>query len=102
MLSGKKYSVYIMTNKYNNVLYTGMTNNINRRVFEHKNKVYNGFTKKYNVNKIIYYEKLNTLEEAMNREKQIKCKSRAKKIELISKYNKEWKDLTDNFWGLFE
>ena len=68
-----------MTNKNNTVLYTGMTNNINRRLFEHKNQVYNGFTKKYNINKIIFFENLNTLEEALKREKQIKSKPRAKK-----------------------
>jgi len=101
MTFGKNsYSVYIMTNKNNTVLYTGVTNNINRRVFEHQNKVYNGFTRKYNVNRIVYYEKLNSIEEAIKRERQIKSGSRAKKIQLINKYNKEWKDLSDNFWGL--
>lgn len=90
-----------MTNKNNNVLYTGMTNNINRRNFEHKHKLFeNSFTKKYNVNKLIYFESVNTLDDAINREKQIKAGSRTKKIELIEKYNKEWKDISDNFWGL--
>ena len=91
-----------MTNKYNKVLYTGITNNINRRVFEHKNKFHNSFTKKYNLDKIVYYEKINTLEEALKREKQIKAGSRAKKIVLIETQNKDWKDLSDNYWGLQE
>jgi len=96
----KIYAVYIMTNKNNNVLYCGMTDNIIKRVFQHKNKILKGFTAKYNINKIVYYEHLNSLEEALEREKRIKAGSRKKKIELIEKYNKEWKDLSDNFWGL--
>ncbi len=102
MFKKKSYSVSIMTNKNNTVLYTGMTNNLNRRLYEHRNKVYNGFTKKYNVDKIVYFEKLNTSEEAMKREKQIKSRPRAKKIELINQFNKDWKDLSDNFWGILE
>lgn len=102
MFKQKIYSVYIMTNKNNTVLYTGMTNNINRRIFEHKNKVYNGFTKKYNVDKIVYYERLNTLEEAIKREKQVKSRPRLKKIELINRFNRDWKDLSDNFWGILK
>lgn len=102
MFKQKIYSVYIMTNKNNTVLYTGMTNNINRRIFEHKNKVYNGFTKKYNVDKIVYYERLNTLEEAIKREKQVKSSPGAKKIELINRQNNQWKDLSDNFWGILK
>ncbi len=99
----KLYAVYIMTNKYNRVLYTGMTNNINRRNFEHKNKIFeDSFTKKYNVNKLVYFEHLNTLDEAVKREKQIKAGSRAKKIQLIENYNQEWIDLSDNFWGLIK
>ena len=89
-----------MTNKNNNVLYCGITDNIIKRVFQHKNKILKGFTAKYNINKIVYYEHLNSLEEALEREKRIKAGSRKKKIELIEKYNKEWKDLSDNFWGL--
>jgi putative endonuclease len=100
MFKEKQYTVYILTNKNNSVLYTGMTNNIDSRLYQHKNKIFKGFTKKYNINKIVYFEKLNSLEEAITREKQIKSGSRAKKIELINKFNKEWKDLSDNFWGL--
>jgi len=100
MFKEKQYTVYILTNKNNSVLYTGMTNNIDSRLYQHKNKIFDGFTKKYNVDKIVYFEKLNTLEEAINREKQLKSGSRAKKMELINKFNKEWKDLSDNFWGL--
>jgi putative endonuclease len=94
------YTVYIMTNKNNNVLYTGMTNNINRRVYEHKNKIFNGFTKKYNIDKLVYFEKLKTLDEAVNREKQIKAGSRKKKIELINNQNNEWKDLSGYISGV--
>lgn len=101
MMIGKsnQYTVYIMTNKNNNVLYTGMTNNVNKRIFEHKNGIFNGFTKKYKVNKLVYFEKLKTLDEAVNREKQIKAGSRKKKIELINSQNDEWKDLSNYITG---
>jgi len=72
-----------MTNKNNTVLYTGMTNNINKRNFQHENKIFsNSFTKKYNVDKLVYFEHLNNLEEAIMREKQIKAGSRKNKIDL--------------------
>ena len=97
----KTYSVYIMTNKKNAGLYTGMINNINKRNFQHKNKIFeNSFTKKYNVDKLVYFENLDTLDSSIRREKQIKAGSLAKKIELINKNNKEWIDLSDNFWRL--
>jgi putative endonuclease len=75
------------------VLYTGMTNNLLRRVWQHKSKLIEGFTKKYNVTKLVYYEKLDSRSEAVMREKQIKAGSRKKKIELINNLNPEWKDL---------
>jgi len=89
-----------MTNKNKTVFYTGITVNINQREYQHKLKTFDSFTKKYYVNKIVYYERLNTLEEAVSREKLIKAGSRAKKIALINSYNKEWKDLSENFWSL--
>ena len=92
------YYVYIMTNKYNTVLYTGVTNNLARRVFEHKQKIVSGFTSKYNVNKLVYYEHTTDVNAARAREKQIKAGSRAKKIALIEKENKEWRDLSEDWY----
>jgi putative endonuclease len=82
-----------MTNDHNKVLYTGVTNDLRRRVFEHKEKLANGFSKKYNINKLIYYEVFEDSLNAITREKQIKAGSRKKKTELIHKMNKLWKDL---------
>jgi len=82
-----------MTNKSNTVLYTGITNDLKRRVYEHKNKIVEGFTKKYNVDKLVYYEIFDDPYNAITREKQIKSGSREKKVELINSFNKEWKDL---------
>ena len=91
----KQYFIYIMTNKNNTVLYTGVTNNIQRRVYEHKEKLVEGFTKKYNVVKLVYYEIFDNPENAIAREKQIKAGSRQKKIDLVNSINSEWKDLYD-------
>jgi len=85
--------VYIMTNKRNSVLYTGVTSNLKKRIYEHKNKITKGFTKKYNVTKLVYYEVFQDIYHAIEREKQIKGGSRQKKIELINNMNSEWKDL---------
>jgi putative endonuclease len=82
-----------MTNKWNNVLYTGITNNLLKRVCEHKEKFVDGFTKKYNVTKLVYYEIFDDIENAISREKQIKGSLRQKKIELIESINKGWQDL---------
>lgn len=82
-----------MTNKNNTVIYTGVTNDLNQRVFEHKEKLVAGFTKKYNVNKLVYFESTNDVYSAIQREKQIKAGSRKKKIDLINSINPEWKDL---------
>jgi putative endonuclease len=90
----KQYYVYIMTNKGNRVLYTGVTNDLQRRVYEHKNKLVKGFTKKYNVIKLVFYEVCNEIESAILREKQIKGWLRAKKIALIESMNPEWRDLS--------
>ncbi len=84
-----------MTNKNNTALYTGVTNDLKRRVYEHKHKMCKGFTKKYNIVKLIYYEICQDPYNAINREKQIKGGSRKKKIELINSINLEWKDLYD-------
>ena len=92
------YYVYILTNKTNNVLYTGVTNDLQRRVFEHKNKLVDGFTKRYNVDKLVYFEHGNDINGAIFREKQIKSGSRHKKIELINSFNHEWKDMYYSLW----
>ena len=90
---GRQYYVYIMTNKHNNVLYTGITNDLKKRVYEHKEKLTRGFTKKYNVTKLVYYEVFSDPENAILREKQIKAGSRQKKIDLICSMNREWLNL---------
>jgi putative endonuclease len=82
-----------MTNKHNTVLYTGVTINLKKRVCEHKEKLIEGFTKRYNVAKLVYYEVCDEVYSAIAREKQIKAGSRQKKIALIESMNKEWKDL---------
>ena len=89
----KNYFVYILTNKNNSVLYTGLTNSLMRRVWEHKSQLIGGFTKKYNVTKLVYYESFNSPTDAIKREKQLKAGSRKKKLSLINKLNPEWKDL---------
>ncbi len=91
----KNYFVYIMTNKNNSVLYTGVTNDLARRVYEHKEKKLAGFTKRYNISKLVYYEVFNDPYYAIAREKQIKAGSRKKKLELIESMNPMWKDLYD-------
>jgi putative endonuclease len=91
----KKYYVYIMSNKHNKVLYTGVTHDLKRRIYEHKEKLGGGFTKKYNVNKLVYYEVYEDPENAILREKQIKAGSRQKKIDLINSMNRGWLDLYD-------
>jgi len=90
---GRQYYVYIITNKNNTVLYTGVTNNLMRRVTEHKEKRVKGFSKKYNIEKLVYYEVFEDSYNAIAREKQIKGGSRQKKIDLINTMNDEWKDL---------
>ncbi len=91
--------IYIMTNKNNSVLYTGVTGNLFRRVSEHKNRLVAGFTSKYNVTKLVYYEEHETMPEAIAREKQIKGGSRQKKLNLIISKNPEWKDLYEEFFS---
>jgi len=91
----KQYSIYILTNKRNNVLYSGVTNDLQRRVYEHRKKLVGGFTTKYNVDKLVYYEETDSIEAAIQREKQIKGGSRQKKIDLIEGMNRHWRDLHD-------
>jgi putative endonuclease len=90
------YYVYIMTN-HSKTLYTGMTNDLTRRVYEHKEKLIPGFTQKYNITKLVYFEETSDVHEAIAREKQIKGWLREKKIALIESINPEWKDLSLSF-----
>ena len=91
----KNYYVYILTNFTHAVLYVGVTNNLVRRVYEHRNHLAKGFTDKYNVTKLVYFEATDDIEGAISREKQIKGGSRQKKIDLINSMNPDWKDLYD-------
>ena len=88
-----EYYVYIMTNQYHNVMYIGVTGNLKRRVYEHKQGVVEGFTEKYNVHKLVYAESCHDVKDAIRREKQLKKWSRKKKNELVSSMNPEWKEL---------
>ena len=85
--------IYLLTNKHNNVLYTGVTSDLIRRVYEHKSKLVKGFTQKYNVDRLVYYEACANIVVAIEREKQIKAWSRKKKDDLINALNPEWDDL---------
>jgi putative endonuclease len=90
-----QYYVYIMTNKHNTVLYTGVTNDLRRRAYEHRTGHGGGFTGRYNVHKLVYYEIGHDARSAIAREKQIKGGSRQKKVDLVNGMNPEWKDLYD-------
>lgn len=94
------YYVYILTNTHHNVLYTGVTNDLERRCYEHKQKRIKGFTQKYNVDKLIYFERFDSINSAIAREKQIKGFSKEKKLALINKVNNDWKELS--YTGLFK
>jgi putative endonuclease len=97
-MKDKQYCVYIMTNTHNTVLYTGVTDDLQRRVLEHRSGTGSAFTKKYNLNKLVYYESGEDVKTAIFREKQIKAGSRQKKVDLITSLNPEWKDLFDEFF----
>jgi putative endonuclease len=91
------YYVYMLTNKGNKVLYVGVTNDLDRRIDEYKKKLVDGFTKKYNLNKLIYYEVTSDIHSALEREKQLKNWHRDWKINLIESFNPMWNDLSTNF-----
>ncbi|MEE9258174.1 MAG: GIY-YIG nuclease family protein [Nitrospinaceae bacterium] len=93
----RKYFIYIMTNK-SKTLYTGITNNLERRVYEHKQKLVPGFTKKYNTTLLVYFEETGDVKEAIAREKEIKGWLRKKKISLIKSINPNWKDLSADWY----
>jgi len=94
----KTYYVYILASK-SRTLYTGVTNNLERRVVEHRRKLVSGFTACYNVNRLVYYEAGGNIESMIAREKQIKVCQRMKKIALIESMNRDWKDLSDGWPG---
>ena len=91
----KTYYVYIMTNQKKGTLYTGVTNDLERRVYEHKLKLVPGFTQKYGLNRLVFYEDTDDVSAAISREKQIKGWLRKKKIALIESMNPEWRDLSE-------
>ena len=95
MINSKSYCVYIMTNAANTVLYTGVTNDLRRRVIEHKSGKGGGFTLRYKITKLVYFECGDDVNAAIEREKQIKGGSRQKKLELIDDVNPMWEDLFD-------
>jgi len=87
--------IYLMMNNANTVIYTGVTSNLQKRIYEHKEKLIEGFTKKYNVTKLVYYEQFDNIVSAIEREKQIKGGSRQDKVNLIKRINPEFRDLYD-------
>jgi putative endonuclease len=91
----KQYYVYILASDRNGTLYVGVTSDLRRRVFEHRNKIVEGFTKKYDISKLVYFDQTNDIESAIKREKQIKKWNRAWKLRLIEEQNPEWKDLSE-------
>ncbi len=96
MFNTTMYYIYILTNKTNNVLYIGMTNDIHRRIYEHKSEMIDGFSKRYHTHKLVYFEKYVNPTEAISREKQLKGYKRFKKISLIEQMNPSWSDLSED------
>ena len=94
----KKGYIYILTNKNNTVLYTGVTSNLAKRIYEHKNHIVDGFSKKYNLEKLVYYELFQDITLAIQREKQIKAGTRKKKEGLINSINPNWNDLSEELF----
>ncbi|HEY4756006.1 MAG TPA: GIY-YIG nuclease family protein [Ignavibacteriaceae bacterium] len=92
----KDYFIYIMTNN-SKTLYIGVTNDLRRRIYEHKNKLIDGFTKNYNITKLVYYESCSSIDAAIRRERQLKNWHRQWKINLIESINQDWKDLSLDF-----
>ncbi|MCD6543796.1 MAG: GIY-YIG nuclease family protein [Flavobacteriaceae bacterium] len=97
MYKTHQYFVYILASKKNGVLYIGVTNDLERRLFEHKTKMVKGFTSRYNVDKLVYFEEYSDINKAIKREKQLKKWNRQWKLDLIEKGNPEWKDLASEW-----
>jgi len=95
-MANRQYYVYLMTNAWNTVVYTGVTNDLKRRAYEHKTGVSRGFTARYNVTKLVYYEVFEDVQAAIFRERQIKGGSRARKVRLVESTNEAWLDLYDS------
>ncbi len=91
------YYVYIMTNAHNTTLYVGVTSDLEKRVYEHKNKLIKGFTSKYNIDKLVHYEETDDVDSAIAREKQLKGGTRIQKVDLIESKNPDWRDLAAEF-----
>ena len=98
ILKNHNYYIYIISNWNNKVIYTGMTNDLETRIYEHKNKIFEGFSKKYNLDKLVFYEYTNDVNAAIAREKEIKKWRREKKNKLIESVNPEWKDLAEEIF----
>ena len=98
-MNTKLPAVYIITNKRNGTLYTGVTGNLQKRIYEHKNNLAEGFSQKYNTHTLVYYETHETMQTAIEREKQIKRWKREWKLKLIEEKNPEWKDLYEELFG---
>ena len=96
-MNEKVYYVYLLTNWNNKVMYVGVTNDLKRRIYEHREKKVKGFTEKYNIKKLVYYEQTLDIEVALNREKEIKKWRREKKDRLVEKSNPSWRDLSEDF-----
>ena len=99
MNSPKTPAVYILASKRNDTLYTGATSDLVKRIWQHRNSVVDGFTQKYSVHRLVYYELADEMTAAIAREKQIKGGSRAKKLAMIESMNPEWRDLYDDILG---
>jgi len=93
----KEYYIYILSTKFNKMIYIWVTNNLQRRLYEHENKLIDWFTKKYNINKLVYYESCNDINEAIRREKELKWRTREKKNNLINGSNKKREDLSKDW-----
>lgn len=98
-MHSKTYYVYIMASKRNGTLYVGVTNDLIKRAYQHKNNLADGFTKKYSVHSLVYYETTNDIKSALAREKQLKKWKRQWKLELIERDNPEWNDLAKEYYG---
>ncbi len=94
----RDYYVYLLTNR-SGTLYTGVTNDLERRMYEHKNKLVEGFTKRYNIDMLAYYEVTSDIGEALTRERQIKAWRRSKRVALIESTNPQWRDLSDGWFS---
>jgi putative endonuclease len=100
MPRGHRYYIYLLTNKNDKVMYVGVTNNLERRLYEHKMKMVPGFTEKYNVNKLVYFEETDDVRSAIAREKEIKKWRREKKNNLVVAVNPEWMDLSEGWFEI--